>query len=228
MTKIMTLLVAVENMPSLDQKATVTGETVDYCYLEGASVAGFSANETVTVKDLLYGTILRSGADATKTLAECISGSEEEFVKLMNEKAIELGLENTHFVNTSGLHHEDHYTTPHEVALMLKAALENEICFKVLTTQHYITSQTTQNKNGIPLYSIVHSRVSAIKSPYFTILGGKTGYTPEAGRCLATYAITEDNREFIFVSANAVETIQTAEDAEYAYKTFTGKGAVAA
>ncbi len=222
MTKIMTLLVAAERMTSLDQTATVTFQTTDYCYQQGASVVGFSADETVTMEDLLYGTILPSGADATMTLAECIAGSEEAFVRMMNDKATELGLTGTHFVNTSGLHHPDHYSTVHDIAIILKAAMDNDVCFKVLSTSHYVTSETTQHPTGIPLYSIVHQRTSIIKLNEISIVGGKTGYTPEAGQCLATYAITEDNREFIFVSASgpAGDKLQPAKDAEYAYKTF--------
>lgn len=221
LTKIMTLLVAAENMQSLTQTATVSKHTVNYCYTEGASSVGFSANETVTMEDLLYGTILPSGADATMTLAECISGSEEAFVRLMNTKAAELKLANTHFVNTSGLHHPDHYSTVHDIALILKAAMQNEICFKVLTTSHYVTSQTKQHPNGIALYSIVHSRTSSIKSTKYTVVGGKTGFTPEAGQCLATFAITDDNREFIFVTASAADRATPVHDAEYAYTNYT-------
>lgn len=223
MTKIMTLLVAAENMTSLKQSATVTKQTTNYCYVEGASVVGFSPDETVTMEDLLYGTILPSGADATMTLAECIAGSEDEFVKLMNQKAIDLGLTGTHFVNTSGLHHPDHYSTVHDIALILKAAMDNDICFKVLTASHYVTSETTQHTTGIPLYSIVHQRIAFIKLNTVEIIGGKTGYTPEAGQCLATFAITQDGREFIFVSANspAGDKLQPARDAQYAYKSFT-------
>jgi len=223
LTKIMTLLVAVENMQSLTQTATVTKHTVDYCYTEGASVAGFMPNETVTIEDLLYGTVLPSGADATMTLAETISGSEEAFVELMNSKAAELKLVNTHFANTSGLHHPDHYSSVHDMALILRAAMQNDICFKVLSSNHYVTTATTQHPNGIPLYSIVHSRTSSIKSTEYDVVGGKTGFTPEAGQCLATFAITADNREFIFVSANAADRATPVSDAEYAYTNFTAK-----
>ncbi len=223
MTKIMTLLVGVEHMQSLDQKAIVTKQTVDYCYNEGASIAYFKPDEEVTVQDLLYGTILPSGADATMTLAECIAGSEEGFVKLMNEKAAELGLENTHFANTSGLHHPDHYSTVHDIAIILKTAMSNETCFKILSANHYITSKTTQNPNGIPLDSIAHKRIADIKSSAFTIIGGKTGYTPEAGQCLATYAIAEDGKEYIFVSANAADRAIPVKDAQFAYTTYIEK-----
>ncbi len=220
MTKIMTLLVAVENMTSLEQTATVTKQTTDYCYSEGASIAGFAAEETVTVEDLLYGTILPSGADATMTLAECIAGSEQEFVRLMNKKAAELGLVGTNFVNTSGLHHPQHYSTVHDIALILKAAVDNDTCFKILSASHYITSETPQHPTGIPLYSIVHTRTSSIKLRDMTIVGGKTGFTPEAGQCLSTYAITDDNREFILVTANASDKSIPISDAEYVYKTY--------
>ncbi len=220
MTKVMTLLVAVENMESLTQTATVTKATVNYCYNEGASIAGFSANETVTVRDLLYGTILPSGADATMTLAECISGSEQAFVSLMNEKARELGLTGTRFVNTSGLHDPNHYSTVHDIALILKAALENEICYKVLTASSYITSYTSQHPNGLPLHSIVHTRVSSVIISGVTVMGGKTGFTPEAGQCLATFAIANDGKEYIFVSANAPDRTIPITDAEHVYETY--------
>ena len=197
-------------------------DILDPLFIEEASVAGFLNEETVPLIDLLYGAILPSGADATMTLAQCIAGSEEEFVKLMNKKATELGLTGTNFINTSGLHDPDHYSTVHDIALILKAAMDNDICFKVLSASHYVTSETTQHPTGIPLYSIVHQRTTIIKLNDITIVGGKTGYTPEAGQCLATYAITADGREYIYVTANgpAGDKLQPAKDAEYAYKNY--------
>ena len=217
MTKILTLLVAVENMTSIDDLATVTQDTINYCYVQEASVAGFAANEVVTVEDLLYGTILPSGADATKTLAEFIAGSEEEFVKLMNNKVQELGLTGTHFVNSSGLHDPDHYSTVHDIAIIFKAALENDICRKVLCKESYKAS------TGLNMKSIVHTRTSSINDNDFDILGGKTGYTPEAGYCLATYMHTStDNKEFILVTANCgIENkLAPVNDAKYVYMTY--------
>lgn len=223
MTKIMTLLVAVENMRSLDQEATVTMDTINYCIKEEASVADFKANETVTVKDLLYGTILPSGADATKTLAECISGSEEEFVKLMNKKVQELGLVNTHFENTSGLHDPNHYSTVEDISVILNVALENDICFEILTSRHYVTTPTSQHPNGLPLQSIVHTRTKDVNIPSAELMGGKTGYTPEAGQCLASYLITNDNREYILVTAKAADKETAVSDAKAAYTTYVPK-----
>ena len=157
------------------------------------------------------------------TLADCIAGSEAAFVELMNKKAEELGLTGTHFVNTSGLHDPDHYSTVHDIAVILRAAVDNDICYKVLTTSHYLTSKTEQSPEGIHLYSLVHTRLSGTKVDGLTIVGGKTGYTPEAGQCLATYAISDDNREFILVTANASDKKQPVSDAQYVYSNYTAK-----
>ena len=102
MTKIMTLIVAAENINSLDDTFTMTHEILEPLVDADASRAGFEENETVTMEDMLYGAVLPSGADATVGLATAISGSEEGFVDLMNDKVSEMGLENTHFINTSG------------------------------------------------------------------------------------------------------------------------------
>lgn len=124
MTKVMTLLVAAENLPDLDAAFTMTQAIIDPLYLAGASMAGFVNGETVTMRDLLYGAVVPSGAEATEALAQAVAGSEEAFVAMMNEKAAALGLTNTHFMNTSGLHDENHYSTVREIALILQAALE--------------------------------------------------------------------------------------------------------
>lgn len=114
MTKVLTLLTAVEQLEpaDLDEKFKITVEITDYCYVNECSVAGFQIGEKVTVRDLLYGTILPSGADAAIGLAEYVSGSQEAFVKLMNAKLEELGLSKTaHFTNCVGIYDEKHYCT---------------------------------------------------------------------------------------------------------------------
>ena len=125
MTKVMTLLVAAENLPDLGATFPMTQAIIDPLYLAGASMAGYVNGETVTMRDLLYGAVVPSGAEATEALAQAVAGSEEAFVAMMNEKAAALGLTNTHFMNTSGLHDENHYSTVREIALILQAALEN-------------------------------------------------------------------------------------------------------
>ena len=108
MTKLMTIIVAIENTENFQDTFELPEEVLESCWEQNASMAGFWAGEPVTVMDMLYGAALPSGADATIGLATYVSGSEEKFVKLMNQKVKELGLENTHFVNTSGLHDENH------------------------------------------------------------------------------------------------------------------------
>ena len=127
MTKVMTLLVAAENLPDLDATFTMTQAIIDPIYLAGASMAGFVDGETVSMRDLLYGAVVPSGAEATEALAQAVAGSEEAFVTMMNEKAATLGLTSTHFMNTSGLHDEDHYSTVREIALILQAALQIDV-----------------------------------------------------------------------------------------------------
>ena len=132
LTKIMTILVACENIKSYDDTYTFKEEDFVKLVEEDASMAGFKAGETVTAKDMLYGSILPSGADATVGLANLVSGSEAEFVKLMNQRAKELGLKNTNFVNASGIHDPNHYTTVNDMLVILKVANHNVTCRNVM------------------------------------------------------------------------------------------------
>lgn len=200
-TKVMTLLVACENIKSYDDTFTMTLDITDPLYTAEASVAGFLNGEEITMTDLLYGLILPSGADAALALAEKISGGEAEFVKLMNKKADELGLRDTHFVNTSGLYDSDHYTTAYDMAVILAAALQNPICKKVLSTYRYTTSSTPQHPDGIELSATLFDYMYGTEPETATILGGKTGFVNEAGYCIATYGEgAETGNEYIVVT----------------------------
>ena len=204
MTKVMTLLVAAENLPDLDATFTMTQAIIDPIYLAGASMAGFVDGETVSMRDLLYGAVVPSGAEATEALAQAVAGSEEAFVTMMNEKAAALGLTSTHFMNTSGLHDEDHYSTVREIALILQAALQNEVCAEVLSAENYRASRTEQHPDGLAMTNKFLYRVHHEYS-----LGGaeitaaKTGYTAEAMNCCASAGKTPDGRSVICVTANA-------------------------
>ena len=132
MTKVMSLIIAVENIQDLNKTYRFGFEELNNLYIQQASVAGFSVDEEVTANDLLYGLALPSGADAAYGIAQITAGSEEEFVKLMNEKCEEMGLKNTHFCNPSGLHDVNQYTTPAEMAMIMEYAMSNEVCAKVL------------------------------------------------------------------------------------------------
>ena len=133
MTKVMTALVACEQITDWDATFTMTQAIIDPLFLSDATMAGFVNGEEVSMTDLVYGALLPSGAEATEALAQTIAGSTEGFVALMNEKAAELGLTNTHFVNDSGLHDENHYTTVREMAVILEAAMANERCRAALS-----------------------------------------------------------------------------------------------
>ncbi len=204
MTKVMTLLVAAENLPDLDAAFTMTQAIIDPIYLAGASMAGYVNGETVTMRDLLYGAVLPSGAEATEALAQAVAGSEEGFVAMMNEKAAALGLTNTHFMNTSGLHDENHYSTVREIALVLQAALENETCAEILSAENYRASETEQHPDGLAmtnkfLYRVHHEYALGGAE----ITAAKTGYTAEAMNCCASAGKTPDGRSVICVTVNA-------------------------
>lgn len=186
LTKIMTTIVAIENIENLDAKVTITEK--DFNGLYDASLAGFEVGDEVTYRDLLYGTMLPSGAEASQALANNISGSVNVFAGLMNEKAKELGMKNTHFVNTSGLDVNNHYSTVYDVAVLLKYCLNNKTFKTIFESTSYKTS------NGeLTLYSTF--RYTAIKYNYKSdyILGAKTGYTDDAGKCLASIAYDQNN-----------------------------------
>ncbi len=200
MTKIMTLIVAVETMTSLDDTFTMTYDILAPLYDADASLAGFEEHEVVTIKDMLYGAILPSGADATTGLAIKLAGSEEKFVKLMNEKAKEIGLKNTHFCNTSGLHQDNHYTTALDMAVMTEYALNNGLCREILSTYQYTTSKTKEHPKGILLESTMFSRMYGDEVEGVQILGGKTGYTSEAQHTMASFA-KKNGKEYILVTA---------------------------
>ena len=199
--KIMTLIVAVENIDDLSQCFTMTYKITDPLFEAGASVAGFLNEETVTITDLLYGLILPSGADAAMALAIKTAGSEEEFVKLMNKKAKKLGLHSTHFTNCTGLYDEDNYTSAYDMAIILEYALQNKLCKKILTSYTYTTSKTPQHPEGIKLFATLFSHMYGTEPETATILGGKTGFVNESGYCIASFGkANESKKEYIIIT----------------------------
>ena len=172
MTKIMTLLVAAEHIENMDDTFTMTYDIIAPLIDAEASRAGFEEGETVPLKDLMYGIALPSGADATTAIAIYLCGSEDEFVKLMNEKAEELGLENTHFTNASGLYDPNHYSTATDIAMLMSAVMENDTCREILGTYQYTTSATEQHPEGIPLESTMFSRMYGNEVTGITIEAG--------------------------------------------------------
>lgn len=203
MTKVLTLLVAAEHIEDLDDTFTITIDITDYSYVNDCSNVGFAENETVTVRDLLYGTILPSGGDAAVGLATYVAGSQEEFVVMMNEKLDELGLSDTaHFTNCVGLYDEDHYCTVYDMAVILKAAIDNELCREILSAHTYTTSSTPEHPEGITISNWFLRRIED-KDTGGEVVCGKTGYVVQSGNCAASYAISESGKGYICVTAGA-------------------------
>lgn len=209
LTKMLTLLVAAENIKDLDDTYTFTSADIDPIIRENASRAGFAAGEKVTARDLLYSAILVSGADGTTGLAKLTAGSKDGFVKLMNQKIKDLGLTGTYFVNASGLHDSRHYSTPQDLAVITRECLNNEICKKVLTTRSYRTSKTKKNPKGIVLTSIFATRfdgyyvdVNKDGKGDAKVCGGKTGFTNEAMYTLSSICYYKNNY-YIAVTAKS-------------------------
>lgn len=204
MTKIMTTIVAIENLSDLNQEITVTNDMIANLYAQDATQAGFQPGETVPAIDLLYGVMLPSGADCCIALADTIAGSEEGFVELMNQKAEKLGLENTHFCNTTGLHADDHYSTTRDIAELLRYALKNSTFREIIESPYHSTPGTNVHPDGITFYSTMFKNLSDTTVIDGKIMGGKTGFTSEAGCCLASFAEIDDI-EYILVTAGAYQ-----------------------
>lgn len=201
LTKIMTTLVALEQDQALDRSLTIPSGLMSDLHQEGAAVTGFFEGETVPVLDLLYGVMLPSGADAALTVAEGLAGSEEKFVALMNQKAQDLKLENTHFTNVTGLHDKKHQTTVADLSRLLASALENPQFRAIFTTKEHIF-YNDYHPEGLVMPSRLFANLETSQLNQGEILGGKTGYTDEAGQCLASLAII-DGQEYILVTTGA-------------------------
>lgn len=219
-TKIMTILTAVDYITDYDKTFTFSYEITDPLYIAEATVAGFSADEAVNMTDLLYGAILPSGADATVGLAMSIAGSEADFVKLMNKKADELGLKNTNFVNSSGLFDQNHYTTPEDMAVIIREAMKNELCRKILSTYQYTTASTPQHPDGILLTSTLFSHMYGTEPEGADILGGKTGFVSESGYCIASFGKSDTGAEYVCVTLGGNGLWPTVYDQFHLYEQY--------
>ena len=205
LTKIMTVYTALQYIRNLDAKAPI--DTASYAKLDeqNASTAGFVAGEQTTFRDLLYGTMLRSGAECAISLAVNTAGSEDAFVAEMNKNAQKMGLRNTHFANTTGLDDNSLMSTAHEIGQMLSCALKNETFRKIFCTASYDSSKTDKHPKGITIKSTVLSHLTPDEQQGFTILGGKSGTTDNAGLCWATL-VEKNKKHYIVVTMGAPYT----------------------
>ncbi|MDR0519655.1 MAG: serine hydrolase [Clostridiales Family XIII bacterium] len=205
MTKMLTALVFIERISPDDygKELQITKEDMDYLFDDGASVAGFSVGEKVKIEDLIYGVMLPSGSECTSALARYTAGGQEKFIDLMNAKAESIGMGASHFSNPIGLHDDDTYTTVSDMALLLDYAIRDKRFLKVISTQEYTTSPTNMHPDGLTLKNTLYQQGKIdMKSDDGEIIGGKTGFTDEAGQCLASYMV-KGGEEFILVTAAA-------------------------
>lgn len=220
LTKIMTAVLAVENTVDMEEEITIPADFFDQLYAEDASMAGFLPGEHARLRDLLYGILLPSGAECCMTFAYRIAGSEPAFVEMMNRKAEELGLVNTHFCNATGLHDPDHYSTVEDISILLRYALQKEAFREAFTCSRYSTLPSEQHPDGFTFVSTMFQYMDSAEVTGGKILGGKTGYTEEAGQCLASLGEV-GGREYILVTAKAKGTHETEQfhilDAENVY-----------
>lgn len=222
MTKVLTLLVAAEHLTEADLDVTVpiTIDITDYCYVNECSVTGYALDEEVPVRDLLYGTILPSGADSSLALAKYVSGSHEAFVELMNEKVAELGLAgSTHFTNCVGLYDEAHYTTAYDMAVIMKAAADNAFCREILSARTYTTTFTEQHPEGLVISNWFLRRIED-KDTHGEILCGKTGFVDQSGSCAASLAVGNDGKEYLCVTGNSTSSWKCIADQVALYQSF--------
>jgi len=202
LTKMMTAIVAIEKSPDLQGKIKLTDSTFQGLYKTDASMAGFQPGEQVRAIDLLYGVMLPSGAECCIGLADQIAGSEQGFVKMMNQKAADLGMKNTHFANATGLHNANHYTTVKDLSILLSYALQNDTFRAIFTSSRHSTQATSKHPGGITFFNTMFEELNHQNITGGEILGGKTGYTEKAGLCLASLAQV-GKQEYILITAAA-------------------------
>ena len=219
LTKVMTLIVTVENAARLSDRVEITYDMIAPMVAEDASRAGFAPGDTPTVEDLLYGMILASGADASLAAAEYIAGSETAMAARMNSKAAELGLKDTYFTNVTGLHSDSHHSTVSDLGTILAYAIRSEECRKVLTTEYYDLPANEYSPDGIELHSTLKSRMYGDEMPGVLVLGGKTGYTDKAKCCVESFADV-NGETYILVITGATTNWNAVYDTLSAYSVY--------
>ena len=205
LTKVMTCLLTLEMEQDLDKVVTVTAEGLKGQEPGGSNIA-LKVGEEMSVKDLLYGLMVKSGNDAASVLAVNNSGSIEAFVEVMNRRAAELGCTGTHFMNPHGLHHDEHYTTARDMARILREAMKYPLFEEIFTTKEYTVPAT--NLSEAREMKTTNFLIRSNGYPYVLdsrVLGGKTGNTSKAGRCLVTLSEKDGMRLIsVILGAKAV------------------------
>ena len=198
LTKVLTAYVTLKYGNLTDTVTVSKNATV---FPKGAQLCGLKEGDQVSLKDLLGGLLLYSGNDNAVAIAEHISGSVEEFAKLMNSEAYKIGATNTHFVNPHGLHDDNHYTTAYDLYLIFKECMKEDVFLDIIGQPSY--TGTLTGANGVKrqltwLPTNLYASGEAEKPQNLTLLGGKTGNTSEAKRCLIF--LTKDNSDKHYIS----------------------------
>lgn len=204
MVKLMTALVAIEN-GELDDMVTVTRSVLNQVPI-GIVGIDLKAGEEISLRDLLYATMVASATDASVVAAAHVGGSVEGFLQMMNDKAAQLGCQNTHYGNVHGLHDEQTYTTARDIARITEAALENEIFHEMFCTVEYTMAETNKHEQRTIITS--NNMMNPQKAKYYDkrITGGRTGATDQGGRCL-TLTAQQDGMSILCVLMGATPTM---------------------
>lgn len=198
LTKLMTVLVALDYVEDWQALAPIDTDSFNYLYSENSSMVGFLPGEQTTFLDLLYGTLLSSGGEATMSLAINAVGSEQEMVYLMNKKANDLNLLNTHFTNLIGFDADEHYSSARDIAVIIEHLLNDNLIKEVLSTRSIMTT-TPSHPEGILMTSTVLQGVINDPNRSYTIKGGKSGRTLNAGLNWGTYGLIDDEEYIVVV-----------------------------
>lgn len=199
-TKILTAYIALKYCEDLDAFVTISDNAVNQA--SDSSVCNLKAGDIVRLRDLLYGLMLRSGNDAAVAIAEYISGDVASFADLMNSEARAIGATHSHFVNPNGLPDENHYTTIYDMYLIFNKALENQTFIDLISTKSYDVVYTNAAGDAVErTWDNTNQYLSgSAKTPDgFTIIGGKTGTTGEAGYCLVLYSYNPSGQPIISI-----------------------------
>lgn len=226
MTKVLTILVAAEQIgeEKLDDTFTMTLEITDYAYVNDCSSVGFLDGEKVTVRDLFYGTALHSGGDAALGLAFYVAGSQEAFVEMMNRRLEELGIaDSTHFTNCVGLYDEAHYSTVYDMAIIMKAAMQNDLCREFLSAHIYTTKPTEEHPDGIEISNWFLRKIED-KDTGGEVLCAKTGYIVQSKNCAVSYGSFADGIPYICVTAGSTSSWRCIYDHVEIYNRYVPAG----
>ena len=211
LTKLMTALVAIENIDNLNEYVSFVKSDYDELAKQDASSSSLKKNRKYTYEDLLYGLILESGADCANALARLTAGNENNFVKKMNQKAKDLGMENSSFSNPIGLDNKNNYSTVQDVAILLKEDLNNPILNSILTTFSYKLT------DGTVINHTIYEYMKSYKIKIPGIKGGKTGYELKSGYALASIA-SQNGTTLMLITSKADNKPEHIIDAESIYK----------